>query len=147
MDQSETQINVRRAAPDDVTVIAGFDRRVTQNPERLQQLRAAIAQNLCYVAEYKNTNLGYGILEYSFFGNGFISLVFVSPEHRRAGIGAALMQQMEQACRTPKVFTSTNLSNLPMQTLLMKLNYILSGVIYHLDEGDPEIIYYKYIGS
>ncbi len=38
---------------------------------------------------------------------------------------------------------STNLSNLPMQSLLAKLGYTLSGVIHHLDEDDPELVYVK----
>jgi len=42
-----------------------------------------------------------------------------------------------------KLFTSTNLSNLPMQSLLAQLNFKLSGVIENLDEGDPELVYFK----
>ena len=38
---------------------------------------------------------------------------------------------------------ATNLSNLPMQALLAKLNYQLSGVIHNLDEGDPELVFFK----
>jgi len=30
-----------------------------------------------------------------------------------------------------------------MQSLLAKLEYVLSGVIHNLDEGDPEIVYFK----
>lgn len=30
-----------------------------------------------------------------------------------------------------------------MQLLLAKLEYVLSGVIHNLDEGDPEIVYFK----
>jgi hypothetical protein len=30
-----------------------------------------------------------------------------------------------------------------MQKLLNKLGYIESGIIYNLDEDDPEIIYFK----
>jgi len=41
------------------------------------------------------------------------------------------------------LFITTNLSNLPMQSLLVKLGYVLSGVIPYLDEGDPEIVYFK----
>jgi hypothetical protein len=57
-----------------------------------------------------------------------------------------LLQYMESVCQTPKLFTSTNLSNLPMQSLLAKLNYVLSGVIHNLDESDPEIVYFKRLG-
>jgi hypothetical protein len=63
--------------------------------------------------------------------------------NRRNGAGAALVKHIESLCQTPKLFTSTNLSNLPMQSLLAKLGYILSGVIHNLDEGDPELVYFK----
>jgi hypothetical protein len=59
------------------------------------------------------------------------------------GAGEALVKHLESLCQTAKLFTSTNLSNLPMQSLLAKMGYILSGVIHNLDEGDPEIVYFK----
>lgn len=55
------------------------------------------------------------------------------------------MQHLETVFQTEKLFTSTNLSNLPMQSLLVRLGYLLSGVIHHLDEGDPELVYVKYL--
>jgi hypothetical protein len=54
-----------------------------------------------------------------------------------------LIEHTEARCRTPKLFTSTNLSNLRMQTLLTRLGYQLSGVIHNLDEGAPELVYYR----
>ncbi|MCX8026153.1 MAG: GNAT family N-acetyltransferase, partial [Thermanaerothrix sp.] len=71
--------------------------------------------------------------------------LYIHPAHRRRGAGTRLMQYLECVCRTPKLFTSTNLSNRPMQALLAKLGYILSGVIHHLDENDPELVYVKYL--
>ena len=56
------------------------------------------------------------------------------------------MQHMEQTCTTAKLFTSTNQSNAPMQALLNKLGYRQSGFIENLDEGDPELIYFKRLG-
>ena len=53
---------------------------------------------------------------------------------------------MGSLCRTPKLFTSINLSNLGMQSLLAKSGYELSGVIHNLDEGDPELVYLKRLG-
>ena len=70
-------------------------------------------------------------------------MLYVHVDHRRSGTGAALLRHMESLCQTPKLFTSTNLSNLPMQSLLGKLEYELSGVIHNLDEGDPELVYFK----
>jgi len=45
-------------------------------------------------------------------------MLYVDPEHRHCGVGTALMRHIELACQTAKLFTSTNLSNLPMQSLL-----------------------------
>ena len=89
------------------------------------------------------TVVGYGVLNYTFHHNGCIDMLYVDSDHRRRGAGAALLKHMESLCETPKLFTSTNLSNLPMQSLLAKLDYVLSGVIHNLDEGDPEIVYFK----
>ena len=82
-------------------------------------------------------------MEYSFFGNGFISMLYVQSEYRRDAVGTALMRHLESICQTAKLFTSTNLSNLPMQSLLAKLGYELSGVVHNLDEGDPELFYMR----
>jgi hypothetical protein len=57
------------------------------------------------------------------------------------------MARLESECRTEKLFTSTNLSNLPMQSLLAKRGYKLSGVIDNLDPGDPELVYFKFVGN
>jgi GNAT superfamily N-acetyltransferase len=89
--------------------------------------------------------VGYAILEYSFYEQGFISLLYIHPNYRRHGAGLKLVQHLETVCQTAKLFTSTNLSNLPMQSLLAKLAYRLSGVIHHLDEDDPELVYVKYL--
>lgn len=89
-------------------------------------------------------DIGYAVLEYSFYENGFISMLYVQQQYRRRGVGEELMQHLERVCSTPKLFTSTNLSNTAMQSLLAKLGYVLSGVIENLDEGDPELIYFKW---
>lgn len=87
------------------------------------------------------------MLDYSFYQNGFVSMLYIDPAHRRQGAAALLMRHLESLCRTPKLFTSINLSNLPMQSLLAKAGYILGGVIHHLDENDPELVYVKYLNS
>lgn len=46
------------------------------------------------------------------------------------------------AATSQRMFTSTNQSNLKMQSLLAKLGYEPSGVIHNLDEGDPELVYF-----
>lgn len=72
-------------------------------------------------------------------------MLYIHPEYRHQGAGEMLMQHIEPLCQTTKLFASTNLSNQPMQSLFAKLGYKLSGVIHDLDEGDPELVYVKYV--
>ncbi|WP_420883021.1 GNAT family N-acetyltransferase [Thermus tengchongensis] len=83
------------------------------------------------------------MLEYTFYAQGFISLLYIHPNYRGQGVGTMLVRYLESVCQTPKLFTSTNLSNVAMQGLLVKLGYMLSGVIHHLDQGDPELVFVK----
>jgi len=74
-----------------------------------------------------------------------IDMLYIHPKHQRKGIGAKLIRHSEVLCKTEKLFTSTNQSNLPMRKLLKKLGYVQSGFIDNLDAGDPEIVYFKRI--
>ncbi len=65
-----------------------------------------------------------------------------------ASSGAAwdlrLLAAAEDACRTEKLFTSTNASNGAAQRLFASAGFVRSGQIEHLDEGDPELVYVKW---
>ena len=135
--------SIRLATEDDIEVLCAFDPVDQEDSHRRDFIRRAVTSGNCSVTIVAGRAAAYGVLEYSFFDNGFISMLMVHPDYRRGGLGEALMRHMEAACRTPKLFTSTNLSNLPMQALLAKLGYLLSGVIHNLDEGDPELIYFR----
>lgn len=136
-------ISARLATKNDIERICSFDHTPQQDNERQKFIVHSVSSAYCHVAVVDNQVAGYGVLEYSFFGQGFISLLHVHSDYRRRGVGAALMQYLESHCSTSKLFTSTNLSNLPMQSLLARLGYVLSGVIHNLDEGDPELVYFK----
>ena len=87
--------------------------------------------------------LGYAMLEYSFFDNGFVPLVYVAPEYRRRGVARQLIAFIENLCQRPKLFSSTNLSNAPMHALFARLGYSACGMVTALDENDPEVFYVK----
>lgn len=136
-------ISIRPAVESDVEALCSFDLIARREHERREFIRREVASGTCFVAVADEEVIGYGVLNYTFYYNGCIDMLYVHPDHRRRGAGAALLQYMEALCRTPKLFTSTNLSNLRMQSLLAKAGYELSGVIHNLDEGDPEIVYFK----
>ena len=69
----------------------------------------------------------------------------ISIEHQvpaRRMMGLRPHHQPEDSDRhraSAKLFTSTNLSNQPMQRLLARLGWRSGGIVYGLDEGDPEL--------
>ena len=79
----------------------------------------------------------------AFFGRDFVELLVVEQAQRRRGIGRALMASALANATSPVVFTSTNESNNPMRALLARDGWLLSGRLTGLDEGDPELVYYR----
>lgn len=136
-------ITIRPAVEDDIEALCALDLIARQEEERRVFIRREVMAGNCFVAVTGDTVIGYGVLNYTFYYNGCIDMLYVHSAHRRRGAGEALLRHLEALCHTPKLFTSTNLSNLRMQSLLAKLEYELSGVIHNLDEGDPEIVYFK----
>ncbi len=139
--------SIRQAVDSDIDSICALDHVAQQDEDRRAFVARSVRAGTCIVSSADRRVIAYGVLEYSFYEQGFISMLYVHPQHRRQGRGAMLMQHLESICRTAKLFTSVNLSNLPMQSLLAKLGYTLSGVIHHLDENDPELVYVKYVRS
>lgn len=134
-------MHIRPATPDDLHTLATIDPLLTTDPARLAGVAHAIVDQHAVVAVDDHDVVGYLILTHTFFGNGFVELIVVTPEKRRAGVGTTLMRHARTLCRTPKLFTSTNASNAPMQALLERLGYTRCGTIDALDEGDPEWVY------
>jgi ribosomal protein S18 acetylase RimI-like enzyme len=85
--------------------------------------------------------VGFSVTERTFFGNDFIEMLQVSKDTRRRGVASMLLDAVSAEHGTEKVFTSTNLSNSPMQALLTRLGWESVGIVYGLDEGDPELFY------
>ena len=136
-------IAIRPAVESDVEALCSLDQVALLEEGRREFIRRSVAAGTCFVAVAGEVVIGYGVLNYTFYHNGCVDMLYVHSDHRRRGAGAALLRHMESLCRTPKLFTSTNLSNLPMQSLLNRAGYAVSGVIHNLDEGDPELVYFK----
>jgi GNAT superfamily N-acetyltransferase len=136
-------ISIRSAIESDIQTLCSLDLIARDDEERRDFIRREVASGTCFVAVDIGEVIGYGVLNYSFYRHGCIDMLYVHSNHRGRGAGAALMRHMESLCRTLKLFTSTNQSNLQMQSLLAKSGYELTGVIHNLDEGDPELVYFK----
>ncbi len=136
-------MTVRRAHIGDIDAIAEVDHLAGIDEERTRFIRKSLEKESVYVAIEEDRINGYCIFDHSFFSRGFISLLIVHPEHRRRGIGLELVRFVESLCESERLFTSTNQSNKPMQSLLRKMGYKRSGVVDDLDPGDPEVFFSK----
>lgn len=135
-------MRVREGQPEDRDSIIAFDRIAHSDAGRVKFIERVLRSERCLVAEENGVVVGYVVLEYTFHDQGFVSMLYVAEAARRRGVGRTLMRAIEARCVTPKLFTSTNASNGPMQALLGSLGYVPSGVIQNLDPGDPELVYF-----
>ena len=110
---------------------------------RAEKIAKAISDEECFIILEDNKAVGFVIFDYRFFDLCWIELIIVAKEHRGKGIGAEAMNLICRQSKTSKVFTSTNRSNTPMQKALVKVGFSFAGEIIGLDEGDPELFYYK----
>jgi ribosomal protein S18 acetylase RimI-like enzyme len=140
---------VDKAREDETEQICRLDRAVLGDSSRRGFLHDAVKHGQCLVARVDEGIVGFAVLDRSFLGQDYISLLIVHPEHRRRGHGTALIRHIESICPTEKLFTSTNASNTPMQRLCHSLGFVRSGHIDNLnpDPNDPEIVFFKQVGG
>jgi ribosomal protein S18 acetylase RimI-like enzyme len=134
--------SVRKAILEDIGGLSHCDTEFWFG-SRYEWVERAIRRGGGYALEQEGRVVGLAVLEYTFFEHGFISWLYVRPAARRTGAGQMLLQYLVSICETPKLFSSTNQSNQPMQALFAKAGFVPSGTIHNLDPNDPEIVYYK----
>lgn len=135
--------DIREGQPSDHAQLLQVDELARSQSERAGRLLDALREGECLVAEAGGEVRGFVVLNYSFFGFGFIPLVVVGEGNRRAGIGLRLLAAAEARCASTKLFTSTNASNATAHRLLEQAGFQRSGVIENLDDNDPEVVYFK----
>lgn len=136
-------MKIRNATENDIDEIIAIDRIATTEETRHQHIRAWVRRGCATIVLIDERIVGYAVLEYTFFSHGFISMLIVQEAYRRKGIASELVKRLEETCNTAKIFTSTNESNIPMQAFMASMSYEPSGIVYNLDEGDPELFYFK----
>lgn len=136
----------RLATDSDLEDVARVDSVADDDAYRRALVSQAIAQESCWIAGRGDLTEGYlALSRRHFFGRDFVSLVVVEASARRRGLASALFQAAETSAATRQLFTSTNESNRPMRALLETRGYQKAGVVEHLDPGDPEIVFVKYL--
>ena len=138
---STKKMTIHRASPEEMAMI------ISAHPPAggawsLLVLRAASEGGLLVATEGAD-RLGYLVLDNtSFFATGFVWLLYVNEEHRRRGVGSALMRRAAAVCHTSDLYTSTHGANKAMMGLLSKLGWSPSGRVDNLNAEGAEDLYH-----
>ena len=136
-------MKIRIGTEADAESIKGLDDIASVDRRRLASIDRWLGRGECWVAIVDEQIVAYAAFNYSFYGRGFVEMLYVHRKHRRRGIGLAFMRHFAGICDTSSLFTSTNQSNVAMQHLLAQAGFEPSGKIENLDEGDPELVYFR----
>lgn len=134
---------VEKALFNNLEEIVSIDNSIIGNESRRSYIKKAIKKERCLIVKRDGSIVGFLIYDTNFFDCSFISLIMVSPTERRRGYATMLMEYFEKVSPTSKIFSSTNQSNKQMHKVFDSNGFIRSGVVENLDDGDPEIIYFK----
>ena len=140
-------MEIRIGTDADGESIKGLDGGATLDNRQQALIDRWLSRGECWVATVDGQVAAYAAFNYSFYQRGFVEMLYVAKGHRGRGFGLALMDRFTHLCDTATIFTSTNQSNVPMQRLLAKAGFTSSGVIDNLDEGDPELVYFKRLSN
>ncbi len=127
----------------DTTRLTELDTVARSDSSRADYITKAVSADEAWVYIADERIAGYAVINRSFFSRVTIEMLMIDTKHLRSGIGTMLLRHLEELCDSDELWTSTNLSNTPMQRLLMKLEYEMTGFVNNLDPGDPELVFYK----
>jgi len=135
-------VSVEAAQPADFGAIRMLQTTVPGSVLDERTLAEAAQSGDLLVARRDGIVVGFALIVTWFYGRRFLSLIAVRADRRRAGIAQELVASA--LSRSPHgLFTSTNRSNIAGQRLFEKLGFERSGIVENLDEGDPELVYFK----
>ncbi len=140
-------MEIKKATPKDLPVILEV-MKAGSNADHTEFIKQSVRSGQCQVALIDANIVGLAILGTSLmFHQEFMELLIVHPDYWRRRVATALIKHLESLCQTRKFFTSTNQSNIPAQKTYEANGFTRSGYIENLDEGDPEIIYFKLLSN
>jgi ribosomal protein S18 acetylase RimI-like enzyme len=143
-------VEIRRAVAADLKYICEADPIAERDERRHDYVSGAIRGEMARqvrVLLVDEELVGFAVVG-EFFGHPFLERIATHAAHRRLGVAQALLANLEvEFLAHPggdRLFVSTNESNDPMRTLLVKRGYKVSGVVENLDPGDPELFFVKF---
>ena len=141
---------IRKAETKDIKEMAALDLVCFPAPWSEEAFRQELEENnlaFYVVAELKEKVVGYAGL-WAILDEGHITNVAVSPEHRKRGIGRAVVEVLVDATEQAGLNSFTlevRTSNITAQNLYKKFGFIEAGLRkgYYEDNGEDALIMWR----
>jgi len=134
-------VNVRFARPDDLEWCVQMDEHVGQ-----AIIQRKIEQGEILLAEIDGKPVGYLRLEYLWSLVPYIALIWVLPEHRRKGVGRAILGYLEEFLREEgyRVLLSSSQANEPQpQAWHRHMGFEECGYLAGINEGGIGEVFFR----
>src|ERR1044072_470148 len=80
---------IRTATGDDVEALCSLDLLAHAEAGRREFVEGSVSPGTCHVAVVGGEVVGYAVLNYNFYQQGFVEMLYVHAGHRRRGAGGA----------------------------------------------------------
>ena len=135
-------MHIRKGAKEDLARLEALP-HAEHWDHHMALMRKRLGSRESLVAEIDDQVVGMAIWDREFFGRAFIWMLGVHPNYHRHGVASELIRKIMTLVSGEHLYTSTNKSNVAMQSLCKGLGFVESGYLENLDPGDPEIFFYK----
>ncbi|WP_316861494.1 GNAT family N-acetyltransferase [uncultured Cohaesibacter sp.] len=127
----------------DINAALRIDMDVLEHAGRADHIRSVAFRTGLYLAHKGKEPVGDCCVDFNYFlGQAFVSLLIVAQPFQKMGFGFALLEHVERLL-DGDLWTSTNLTNGPMISLLLGRGYRACGQLDGLDDRDPELFFKK----
>jgi len=140
---------IRKMTPLDIDVVMRIENESFSLPWSRESYLGELKNNFAtyLVGDYEGEVIGYGGI-WVVFEEAHITNVAVAPEYRKAGVGRALMEELERAARHKKatrILLEVRPSNAAALALYRGLGYLTSGLRkeYYSDNNEDAIVMTK----
>lgn len=140
---------IRKMTPLDIDVVMRIENESFSLPWSRESYLGELKNNFAtyLVGDYEGEVIGYGGI-WVVFEEAHITNVAVAPEYRKAGVGRALMEELERAARQKKatrILLEVRPSNVAALALYREFGYLTSGLRkeYYSDNNEDAIVMTK----
>jgi N-acetylglutamate synthase-like GNAT family acetyltransferase len=138
-------IEIRFPRPADAGPCAALAARVIGEARAGAFIKSHLERHHLIVADASGEVVGCLAYRTDWFQCTFVSLVVVREDFRRKGIAREFFRTVEAVSPSPRLFSSTEETNVASIRMHTALGFAPSGHIDNLPQGTRELLYYKRI--